>query len=410
MEAEIINNKVFIDLDKENKLPKLTVFQGQVDIKRNGRLIVKNSVLEDIDTLSQEDLRYVFTYLKSYISPIVTSQYIPNRLTMEIINELAPEFKVRFKTEKTGSDKIVPISSKEFLEGEEIFDKILDGINPNWSEMQKYKYLYNQTGCMLSYDLSLLSHIEHSKFHEKYSRNIFTAISRNWGICASFAAMYDYLCYRSGSDSTVLSEEGHDYAMITSKESEDFLTDPTFDSVALKFGMKTKNFGVSKEDFIKNDHNLVESEVYDYEFDTIDAEEVKKIDESIGYLDEFGGEYTDDYISNLANNLEGNNNYEKALNFLERIKGIKSIGRPSAYDFESIINFMISKSKDKEFKESVKVYSFIYENSINLPRNIAIEVSDEKVDANKQIYVMQGDLKSFKKVNKIEAVNEYKEK
>ena len=173
MEAEIINNKVFIDLDKENKLPRLTVFQGQVDIKRNGRLIVKNSVLEDIDTLSQEDLRYVFTYLKSYISPIVTSQYIPNRLTMEIINELAPEFKVRFKTEKTGSDKIVPISSKEFLEGEEIFDKILDGINPNWSEMQKYKYLYNQTGCMLSYDLSLLSHIEHSKFHEKLGNMCF---------------------------------------------------------------------------------------------------------------------------------------------------------------------------------------------------------------------------------------------
>lgn len=239
--------------------------------------------MEDIDTCSQEDLRYVFTYLKSYISPIVTSQYIPTKETMEILNELAPEFKVRFKTEKPGSDKIIPISSKEFLEGEKIFDEILNGINPNWSEMQIYRYLYNQTGCMLSYDLSLLSHIEHSKFHEKYSRNIFTAISKNWGICASFAAMYDYLCYRAERESTILSEDEHDYVMITNKDSEDFLADPTFDSVALKFGMKTRNFGISKEEFIKNDHNLIEAEVDDYEFDIIDNEELKKLDKSIGY-------------------------------------------------------------------------------------------------------------------------------
>ena len=365
--------------------------------------------MEDIDTYSQEDLKYIFTYLKSYISPIVTSQYIPTRATMEILNELAPEFKVRFKTEKPGSDKLVPISSKEFLEGENIFDGILNGINSNWSEMQKYKYLYNQTGCMLSYDLSLLSHIEHSKFHDKYSRNIFTAISKNWGVCASFAAMYDYLCYRTESESTVLSEDGHDYVMITNEESEDFLTDPTFDSVALKFGMKTKNFGVSKEEFIKNDHNLIESEVNDYEFDTIDDESLKELDKSIGYLDEFGGEYTDDYISNLANNLEGDNNYEKAINFFEKLRNVKSIGRPSAYDFETIINFMISKSKDKEFKESIKVHSYIYENSINLPRKIAVEITDSKVDENKQIYVLENGLKSFKKVDRIEQIEEYRE-
>ena len=366
--------------------------------------------MEDIDTCSQEDLRYVFTYLKSYISPIVTSQYIPTKETMEILNELAPEFKVRFKTEKPGSDKIIPISSKEFLEGEKIFDEILNGINPNWSEMQIYRYLYNQTGCMLSYDLSLLSHIEHSKFHEKYSRNIFTAISKNWGICASFAVMYDYLCYRDESESIILSEDEHDYVMITNKDSEDFLADPTFDSVALKFGMKTRNFGISKEEFIKNDHNLIEAEVDDYEFDIIDNEELKKLDKSIGYLDEFGGEYTDDYISNLANDLEGNNNYEKTINFLERIKNVKSIGRPSTYDFESIIKFMISKAKEKEFKESIKVYSFIYEDVINLPRKIAIEVSDSKVDGNKEIYVLDDGLKLFRKVDKIEQIKEYKER
>ena len=147
-----------------------------------------------------------------------------------------------------------------------------------------------------------------------------------------------------------------------------------------------------------------------YEFDIIDNEELKKLDKSIGYLDEFGGEYTDDYISNLANDLEGNNNYEKTINFLERIKNVKSIGRPSTYDFESIIKFMISKAKEKEFKESIKVYSFIYEDVINLPRKIAIEVSDSKVDGNKEIYVLDDGLKLFRKVDKIEQIKEYKER
>lgn len=110
-----MDNTVFIDLDKESSLPELTVFQGIVNIKRNGRLIVRNSVLENIDTYSEEELRYILTNLKSYISPIVTSQYIPSSATMNIINALAPEFKVRFKTEKEGGKPIVQIISKEFF-------------------------------------------------------------------------------------------------------------------------------------------------------------------------------------------------------------------------------------------------------------------------------------------------------
>ena len=107
-----MDNTVFIDLDKENSLPELTSFQGIVNIKRNGRLIVKNSILENIDTYSEEELRYILTNLKPYISPIVTSQYIPSKRVMRILNELAPEFKVRFKTEKS---EIVRASWREIV-------------------------------------------------------------------------------------------------------------------------------------------------------------------------------------------------------------------------------------------------------------------------------------------------------
>lgn len=48
-----MDNKIFIDLDKETEFPQITPFQGQIDIKKNVRIIVKNSVLEDIDTLTE---------------------------------------------------------------------------------------------------------------------------------------------------------------------------------------------------------------------------------------------------------------------------------------------------------------------------------------------------------------------
>ena len=68
-----MNNKIFINLDKEKTIPKLTPFQGLVDIQKNGRLIVKNSVLENIDTMREDELTYILRTLKSYISPVVTS-------------------------------------------------------------------------------------------------------------------------------------------------------------------------------------------------------------------------------------------------------------------------------------------------------------------------------------------------
>ena len=172
-----MNNKVLIDLDKENKIPKLTAFQGQIDIKKNGKMIVKNSVLEDIDTLTEQELAYILTNFKQYISPVMTSMYIPSTHIMNLIQKLTPECTVRFKTEKPGSDKIVAISPKEFFEGEAIFEDILNGIHSDWSDKQKQKYLYNQTASMLSYDLNVLDHTPNARNHEKYSRNIFTAIT-----------------------------------------------------------------------------------------------------------------------------------------------------------------------------------------------------------------------------------------
>ena len=395
---------LFIDLDKELELPKIDLlFQGQINIKKNGRIIVRNSALEDIDTISEQDLEYILKNFKQYISPILTSGYIPNENLMRIIEKYAPEFKVRFKTEKPGTSKIVPISPDEYFEGERIFNSIIDGTNNSWTERQKFKHLYNQIGINLSADLNVMSHTLNAKFHEEYSRNIFTSISKNWGICASFAGSYDYLCYRLGIDSTILSEEGHDYVMITDSNNRDYLTDPTYDSARLKFGLRTKNYAVPKEVFEKNSegnlHDLSQTEAIDLEFLSIEDKKLEEIDRSIGYLDNFGGNYTDEALSRLANDLDGNNFNEKAINFIEKIKDIKAIGRPTDSDYVFVIKWILSKSKDRKFAKSINVTSYAYEDTKELPRKILFRVVEE--DGNKRYYDFDYKTKEYKEIKEL---------
>ena len=85
---------------------------------------------------------------------------------MLILSKLAPELKVRFKTEKPGTNLIMPISSKEFFEGEKIFSDILKEVIVDWDELQKCKHLYNRIGQMLSYDLNTLTFSEFSNMHD----------------------------------------------------------------------------------------------------------------------------------------------------------------------------------------------------------------------------------------------------
>lgn len=405
----MMDNEVFIDLDKENEMPELTAFQGRVNIKKNGKLIVKNSVLENIDTFSEKELRYIFTNLKKYISPIVTSVYIPSPIAMKILEELAPEFKVRFKTEKPGTKSMVPISSKEFFEGEKIFDEILAGMKKEWSEEQKYKYLYNKIGQMLSYDLNVLTHDEYGIFHDKYGRNIFTAIAKNWGSCASFAASYDYMCYKAGLESNILSEEDHDYVAITTEEQEDYLTDPTFDSVAAKFGLRMQNFAISEKEFLKNGHHLEDTEIEGYQFESMDKDTVKELDRTTGYLEEFGGDYTDEYLIECVNTLQGKDNFQKAEDFLQKVQKLKTVGRPTSYDFEEVIKWMLSKCKDKEFAKGMNAYTVVCEDASDLPRKLVIEVQQESVLEKKQYYVFEN-LRTFEKVDKIEVLENLKER
>jgi len=342
--------------------------------RKNGKLIIVNSVLENIDTLTEEELKEVLLRFKDVLSPIMTSIYIPSVSMMKIIKEEAPEMRVRFKTEKSGGSFILPITCDEFFEGEAYFDSILNGINLNWTELQKYKYLYNSLGMMLSYDLNVTLDGAFSSIHEKYARNIFTSIARNWGICSSFAAGYDYLCYRAGLESEIVSEEEHDYVVISVHEKGDYLVDPTWDAAFLKFGIKTRNFGISKEQFINGGHHLEQTEVEDYEIEALTEDELEELDQSIGYLDLFGGAYTN--IQAIIDHLDGDSVFLKIASLLDVLKELKVVGRPSLNDYENLLNDIVLN--DPVLRGNATLFGTVLENH---NRAILVRVSmNEKIE------------------------------
>ncbi len=342
--------------------------------RKNGKLMIVNSVLENIDTFTEEELKEVLIRFKDVLYPVMTSVYIPSASMMRVIKEYAPNMKVRFKTEKSGGNSIVPITSDEFFAGELYFNTILEGLNPEWTELQKYKYLYNSLGMMLSYDLNIAQDKEFNSTHEKYARNIFTSIVKNWGICSSFAASYDYLCYRAGLESEIVSEDEHDYVVITVNGLDDYLTDPTWDATFLKFGMKTKYFGISKEQFIKSGHHLEQTEIEDYQIEELSDKEIEELDKSIGYLDLFGGIYTDEHVQTIMNNLESDSLFSKISLLLEEMKDLTVIGRPSFSDYESILNYILSNNP--KFKNQVQVYDTVLENR---SRAVLITVREQNI-------------------------------
>lgn len=351
--------------------------------RKNGKLIIKDSVLENIDTLTEEELKELLIQFKDNLSPIMTSVYIPCVPLMKIIHEYAPDMKVRFKTEKSGGTPILPITSKEFFDGEAWFEIILNGVESEWNELQKYKYLYNSLGMMLSYDWNLSLDKNFSVVHDSYARNIFTSIARNWGVCSSFAASYDYLCYRAGLESEIVSEEEHDYVVISVTDKGDYLVDPTWDAAFLKFGIQTQNFGISKEQFIKNGHHLEETEIEDYEIEALSKQEIESLDRTTGYLDMFGGAYTDECIQTMINDLSEETIFDKISLLLQKVKTLMVVGRISLSDYEKLLHYIFSNHP--KLKDKIKVMEAILEDQEKV---IVIEVTENGIS--KQFILEEG--------------------
>ena len=95
------------------------------------------------------------------------------------------------------------------------------------------------------------------------------------------------------------------------------------------------------------------------------------------------------------------------MNFIERIKNIKTIGRPTDSDYVEIIKWILSKSTDIEFAKKINVASYAYEDTKELPRKIVFKIEED--NENKKYYEFDYRTKEYKEVNELDLINVDKE-
>ena len=77
-----------------------------------------------------------------------------------------------------------------------VFIKLLDGIDKNWSTIEKAKYLYNQIGKNTSYDERFAYGDDAELMHKIFYRDV-DIKTRTQGLCAIQQIKFIYSCYKN---------------------------------------------------------------------------------------------------------------------------------------------------------------------------------------------------------------------
>lgn len=251
-----------------------------------------------------------------------------------ILEEEAPNKEYTYKSDKAtsyseGYDKINRIKNRvtdfeQYKEADEIYNKIIEGMNPKWEDICKFKYLYNSLAMYISYDDSVLGDLNDELEDVYKSRNvagnIFTSIITNRGICIGVAESYEYLCKKAGLECELEDnlEMRHAYNIITYKdnngEERKSYCDLTWDLNFVKQGQPCKNFAKSSEDFLQTHKEIKYSD-----FRGIDESEQRNIDIEIEYIPKDGNYTINKYIEAVENFKDIENNEDKVNIVLQKI-------------------------------------------------------------------------------------------
>ena len=149
------------------------------------------------------------------------------------------------------------VSAEEFFKGEEWVDYVLQGIKPDWSDVQKIAYIHTQIGKRCSYSP------EHDTEVEKpiSSRIIWKIINSGYGVCNGISQLELYLLKRAGIDSKMLSSGCHAFILLENTEIPtpngmirgNTLLDPTWDLASSRFNGKPFHFYKSYKDLREAD-------------------------------------------------------------------------------------------------------------------------------------------------------------
>ena len=154
--------------------------------------------------------------------------------------------------------KMKASNPREYIQGEEYIDEIVNAINPEWTNIQKIAYIDNCIGKKLSYDPMFGTEKEDSAG----DRALWKILCRGYGVCNGIAQVENYILGRIGVEGEVISSATHSFIKLKNIELPqkdgnsiigDTILDPTWNLSAQRFGARPQNFCVSYEEIRKND-------------------------------------------------------------------------------------------------------------------------------------------------------------
>lgn len=330
-----------IDRDYEDKDFKLEASNISGYDVRRGLRTLDLKVVENKDLLdSPHKLREVLKDNKYLVTILV-----PERLTDEqkkILKEFAPNANYSYDFNGIFWEKASAVSYdygfdenteehvnfEEFMEAERIFDEIVSDIGTSWSELEKFKYLYNALGKKVSYDLNVLDEKNEDKdsFNRAnlVARNPFSSILSGKGVCAGYSEMYQYACRKAGLTCDIERNNEHAYNLIEytndTGERVKSYCDLTWDAIRTKYNSHCQYFCFGSE-------NEEHGELKCKDAVKLLEEKVREIDKSIGY------EYMVDKYMALAKEAKDIPGAEGRVNFLlENMMKIQDISSMSNHE------------------------------------------------------------------------------
>lgn len=147
---------------------------------------------------------------------------------------------------------------EEYLHGEEWINQLIQGLNPEWSNIEKIAFIDNFIGKRISYSPDFNTEISNAGD----ARALWKIIDSGYGVCNGIAQVEQYILSRVGIESQMISGTSHAFLKLTNIEfpTQDGSTirgntilDPTWNLAAHRFDGKPNNFCRSYEEIRKHD-------------------------------------------------------------------------------------------------------------------------------------------------------------
>lgn len=179
-------------------------------------------------------------------------------------------------------------NKEEFSQGEDIIEKVISEINPEWSTKQKLAYVHYKMGELVSYVPDFrFQNINGSIDIAKTSRNIWKSLTDKASVCNGITYIQRNILSRLGIETEELSSGIHSF-MLTKTDEGNIITDATWDLSNSLYKAKPMYFGVTYEELRKQEEGISNSHKLDNPPQNvlkISDEELRDIYQSIGIID-----------------------------------------------------------------------------------------------------------------------------